>query len=93
MRSLWSQASWSYFWSQRRLWGSACAHGLRLSLQRLKGDLHHLRVDLDQLTERCHIFLHKSPTGSSTPRLRSELDLLVEKMDQVYGLSAVYLDK
>ncbi|XP_013926629.1 PREDICTED: microtubule-actin cross-linking factor 1 isoform X2 [Thamnophis sirtalis] len=61
--------------------------------ERLKGDLHHLRVDLDQLTERCHIFLHKSPTGSSTPQLHSELNLLVEKMDQVYGLSAVYLDK
>ncbi|XP_058051863.1 microtubule-actin cross-linking factor 1 [Ahaetulla prasina] len=61
--------------------------------ERLKGDLHHLRVDLDQLTERCRIFLHKSPTGSSTPQLRSELNLLVEKMDQVYGLSAVYLDK
>ncbi|XP_060547374.1 microtubule-actin cross-linking factor 1 isoform X19 [Pantherophis guttatus] len=61
--------------------------------ERLKGDLHHLRVDLDQLTERCQIFLHKSPTGSSTPQLRSELNLLVEKMDQVYGLSAVYLDK
>ncbi|KAG8142955.1 hypothetical protein E2320_000259 [Naja naja] len=61
--------------------------------ERLKGDLHQLRVDLDQLAERCHIFLHKSPTGSSTPHLRSELNLLVEKMDQVYGLSAVYLDK
>ncbi|XP_070621008.1 microtubule-actin cross-linking factor 1 isoform X2 [Erythrolamprus reginae] len=61
--------------------------------ERLKGDLHHLRVDLDQLAERCSLFLHKSPTGSSTPQLRSELDLLVEKMDQVYGLSAVYLDK
>uniref|UniRef100_A0A670ZXL8 Microtubule actin crosslinking factor 1 n=1 Tax=Pseudonaja textilis TaxID=8673 RepID=A0A670ZXL8_PSETE len=61
--------------------------------ERLKGDLHQLRVDLDQLAERCHIFLHKSPTGSSTPQLRTELNLLVEKMDQVYGLSAVYLDK
>ncbi|XP_039183891.1 microtubule-actin cross-linking factor 1 isoform X19 [Crotalus tigris] len=61
--------------------------------ERLKGDLHQLRVDMDQLTERCNIFLHKSPTGSSTPQLRSELNLLVEKMDQVNGLSAVYLDK
>ncbi|XP_063167779.1 microtubule-actin cross-linking factor 1-like [Candoia aspera] len=61
--------------------------------ERLKEDLHQLKADMDQLTERCNIFLHKSPTGSSTPQLRSELNLLVEKMDQVYGLSAVYLDK
>ncbi|KAM6427631.1 microtubule-actin cross-linking factor 1 isoform 6-T6 [Liasis olivaceus] len=61
--------------------------------ERLKEDLHQLKVDMDQLTERCNIFLHKSPTGSSTPQLHSELNLLVEKMDQVYGLSTVYLDK
>ncbi|XP_025024482.1 microtubule-actin cross-linking factor 1 isoform X8 [Python bivittatus] len=61
--------------------------------ERLKEDLHQLKVDMDQLTERCNIFLHKSPTGSSTPQLRSELNLLVEKLDQVYGLSTVYLDK
>ncbi|XP_054854823.1 microtubule-actin cross-linking factor 1 isoform X6 [Eublepharis macularius] len=61
--------------------------------ERLKEDLHHLKADVEQLSERCNIFLHKSPTGSSTPHLRSELNLLVEKMDHVYGLSSVYLDK
>uniref|UniRef100_A0A8D0CB01 SH3 domain-containing protein n=1 Tax=Salvator merianae TaxID=96440 RepID=A0A8D0CB01_SALMN len=61
--------------------------------ERLKEDLHHLKADMEQLSERCNIFLHKSPTGSSTPLLRSELNLLVEKMDHVYGLSSVYLDK
>uniref|UniRef100_A0ABM5ETF4 Microtubule-actin cross-linking factor 1 isoform X3 n=1 Tax=Pogona vitticeps TaxID=103695 RepID=A0ABM5ETF4_9SAUR len=61
--------------------------------ERLKEDLHRLKADMEQLSERCNIFLHKSPTGSSTPHLRSELNLLVEKMDHVYGLSSVYLDK
>ncbi|XP_061453828.1 microtubule-actin cross-linking factor 1 isoform X18 [Rhineura floridana] len=61
--------------------------------ERLKEDLDHLKVDMEQLSERCNIFLHKSPTGSSTPHLRSELNLLVEKMDHVYGLSTIYLDK
>nr|XP_056702719.1 microtubule-actin cross-linking factor 1 [Euleptes europaea] len=61
--------------------------------ERLKEDLHHLKADVEQLSERCNIFLHKSPTGSSAPHLRSELNLLVEKMDHIYGLSSVYLDK
>lgn len=52
-----------------------------------------MKADMEQLSERCNIFLHKSPTGSSTPYLRSELNLLVEKMDSVYGLSSIYLDK
>nr|XP_028594931.1 microtubule-actin cross-linking factor 1 isoform X29 [Podarcis muralis] len=61
--------------------------------ERLKEDLNHLKDDMEQLSERCTIFLHKSPTGTSTPHLRSELNLLVEKMDHVYGLSTIYLDK
>ncbi|XP_053123970.1 microtubule-actin cross-linking factor 1 isoform X18 [Hemicordylus capensis] len=61
--------------------------------ERLKADLQHLKTDTEQLSERCNIFLHKSPTGSSIPHLRSELNLLVEKMDHVYGLSSIYLDK
>ncbi|XP_033013485.1 microtubule-actin cross-linking factor 1 isoform X18 [Lacerta agilis] len=61
--------------------------------ERLKEDLNHLKDDIEQLSERCTIFLHKSPTGTSTPHLRSELNLLVEKMDHVYGLSTIYLDK
>ncbi|KAJ7304445.1 hypothetical protein JRQ81_012006, partial [Phrynocephalus forsythii] len=61
--------------------------------ERLKEDLQNLKADMEHLSERCNIFLHKSPTGSSTPHLRSELNLLVEKMHHVYGLSSVYLDK
>nr|XP_032645511.1 microtubule-actin cross-linking factor 1 isoform X19 [Chelonoidis abingdonii] len=61
--------------------------------ERMQEDLRQLKSDLQDVSERCDSFLHKSPTGSSAPHLRSELSLLVEKMDHVYGLSSVYLDK
>uniref|UniRef100_A0A8D0ZDR1 Microtubule actin crosslinking factor 1 n=1 Tax=Sus scrofa TaxID=9823 RepID=A0A8D0ZDR1_PIG len=56
-------------------------------------DLQQLRSDLDAVSIKCNSFLHQSPTGSSVPTLRSELNLLVEKMEHVYGLSTVYLNK
>ncbi|OWK04762.1 MACF1, partial [Cervus elaphus hippelaphus] len=56
-------------------------------------DLQQLRADLDAVSVKCNSFLHQSPSGSSVPTLRSELNLLVEKMDHVYGLSTVYLNK
>ncbi|XP_039367203.1 microtubule-actin cross-linking factor 1 isoform X14 [Mauremys reevesii] len=61
--------------------------------ERMQEDLRQLKSDLHDISERCDSFLHKSPTGSSAPHLRSELSLLVEKMDHVYGLSSIYLDK
>uniref|UniRef100_A0A8C3FVS3 Microtubule actin crosslinking factor 1 n=1 Tax=Chrysemys picta bellii TaxID=8478 RepID=A0A8C3FVS3_CHRPI len=67
---------------------------LRIAEQeRVQEDLRQLKSDLQHVSERCDSFLHKSPTGSSAPHLRSELNLLVEKMDHVYGLSSIYLDK
>ncbi|KAI2516361.1 microtubule actin crosslinking factor 1, partial [Homo sapiens] len=56
-------------------------------------DLQQLRSDLDAVSMKCDSFLHQSPSSSSVPTLRSELNLLVEKMDHVYGLSTVYLNK
>ncbi|XP_031818079.1 microtubule-actin cross-linking factor 1 isoform X24 [Sarcophilus harrisii] len=56
-------------------------------------DLQHLRSDFDNISTKCKTFLQQSPSGSSVPALRSELNLLVEKMTHVYGLSSVYLDK
>ncbi|XP_072466054.1 microtubule-actin cross-linking factor 1 isoform X4 [Notamacropus eugenii] len=56
-------------------------------------DLQQLRSDFDSISTRCKTFLQQSPSGSSVPTLRSELNLLVEKMTHVYGLSSVYLDK
>ncbi|NWS76469.1 MACF1 factor, partial [Crotophaga sulcirostris] len=67
---------------------------LRIAEQeRMQEDLQRLQLDLRFFSERCYSFLEKAPTGSSTPHLRSELDLVVNKMDQMYGLSSIYLDK
>ncbi|KFZ51181.1 Microtubule-actin cross-linking factor 1, isoforms 1/2/3/5, partial [Antrostomus carolinensis] len=61
--------------------------------ERVQEDLQRLQSDLRFVSERCCSFLEKAPAGSSTPHLRSELDLMVNKMDQMYGLSSIYLDK
>ncbi|KYO25812.1 hypothetical protein Y1Q_0023620 [Alligator mississippiensis] len=67
---------------------------LRIAEQeRMQEDLQRLKCDLQQVSERCKSFLDKSPTGSSVPHLRSELGLLVDKMDHTCGLSFIYLDK
>uniref|UniRef100_A0A8B9CRL3 Microtubule actin crosslinking factor 1 n=1 Tax=Anser brachyrhynchus TaxID=132585 RepID=A0A8B9CRL3_9AVES len=67
---------------------------LRIAEQeRVQEDLQRLKSDLRYVSERCYSFLDKAPAGSSTPHLRSELDLVVNKMDQMYGLSSIYLDK
>ncbi|KAF1541179.1 Microtubule-actin cross-linking factor 1, isoforms 1/2/3/5, partial [Eudyptula albosignata] len=61
--------------------------------ERMQEDLQRLQSDLRFISERCYSFLDKAPVGSSTPHLRSELDFVVNKMDQLYGLSSIYLDK
>ncbi|XP_054251227.1 LOW QUALITY PROTEIN: microtubule-actin cross-linking factor 1 [Indicator indicator] len=61
--------------------------------ERTQEDLQRTQEDLRFFSERCYSFLDKAPAGSSTPQLRSELDLVVSKMDQMYRLSSIYLDK
>ncbi|XP_041438138.1 microtubule-actin cross-linking factor 1 isoform X18 [Xenopus laevis] len=61
--------------------------------ERMQEELKCLKSELYVVSERCDDFLHKSCSGSSTPNLRSQLDLLVKRMDQVYGLSSVFLEK
>uniref|UniRef100_G1LVE7 Actin cross-linking family 7 n=1 Tax=Ailuropoda melanoleuca TaxID=9646 RepID=G1LVE7_AILME len=69
-------------------------NALRIAEQeRTQEDLQQLRSEFDAVCTKCNSFLHQSPSGSSVPTLRSELNLLVEKMDCVYGLSTVYLNK
>ncbi|XP_072579852.1 microtubule-actin cross-linking factor 1 isoform X9 [Vulpes vulpes] len=69
-------------------------NALRIAEQeRTQEDLQQLRSEFDAISMKCNSFLHQSPSGSSVPTLRSELNLLVEKMDHVYGLSTVYLNK
>ncbi|KAG9492976.1 hypothetical protein GDO78_001103 [Eleutherodactylus coqui] len=69
-------------------------NAIRISEQeRMQEELKRLKSELSIVSERCDHFLHMSPSGSSTPNVRSQLDLIVGKMDQVYGLSSVFLEK
>ncbi|OXB56436.1 hypothetical protein ASZ78_010690 [Callipepla squamata] len=61
--------------------------------ERMQEDLQCLKSDLRCVSERCYSFLNKAPAGPSTPRLRSELDLVLSRMDHTHRLSSVYLDK
>ncbi|NXD98184.1 MACF1 factor, partial [Chaetorhynchus papuensis] len=61
--------------------------------ERTQEDLQQLQSELRVVSERCCSFLDKAPAGPSTPQLRSELDLVVNKMEQTHGLSSVYLEK
>uniref|UniRef100_A0A8C3RII8 Microtubule actin crosslinking factor 1 n=1 Tax=Cyanoderma ruficeps TaxID=181631 RepID=A0A8C3RII8_9PASS len=81
--------------------GSARADGdtiqenaIRIAEQeRTQEDLQQLQSELRVVSERCYSFLNKAPAGPSTPHLRSELDLVVNKMEQTHGLSSIYLEK
>ncbi|NWV16640.1 MACF1 factor, partial [Origma solitaria] len=67
---------------------------LRIAEQeRTQEDLKQLQSELRVVSERCISFLDKAPAGPSTPQLRSELDLVVNKMEQTHGLSSIYLEK
>lgn len=48
---------------------------------------------MNTITEKTEEVLASPQQSSSAPLLRSELDLTLKKMDHVYGLSSVYLDK
>ncbi|KAM4885044.1 microtubule-actin cross-linking factor 1 isoform 13-T13 [Sylvia borin] len=61
--------------------------------ERTQEDLQQLQSELRVVSERCYSFLEKAPAGPSTPHLRSELDLVVNKMEQTHGLSSIYLEK
>ncbi|NXA69735.1 MACF1 factor, partial [Mohoua ochrocephala] len=61
--------------------------------ERTQEDLQQLQSELRDVSERCCSFLDKAPAGPSTPQLRSELDLVVNKMEQTHGLSSIYLEK
>lgn len=52
-----------------------------------------MKKDLNSIAEKTEEVLMSPQQSSSTPMLHSELDLTLKKMDHVYGLSSVYLDK
>lgn len=48
---------------------------------------------MSSIAEKTEEVLASPQQSSSAPMLRSELDMTLKKMDHVYGLSSVYLDK
>ncbi|XP_029298758.1 plectin a isoform X2 [Cottoperca gobio] len=60
---------------------------------KVQSELEGLKKDLDSISEKTEEVLASPEQSSSAPMLRSELDVTVRKMDHVYGLSSIYLDK
>ncbi|KAL2079914.1 hypothetical protein ACEWY4_023707 [Coilia grayii] len=70
----------------------ACAQ--RTSDQKqLHVELDSIKKDLDEVATQTESVLKSPQASSSVPLLRSELDITLKKMDHVYSLSSVYLDK
>ncbi|XP_043541955.1 plectin-like [Chiloscyllium plagiosum] len=61
--------------------------------QKIHLELEGIQKNLNTVTEKTEKVLAMPEQLSSAPTLRSELDLTTEKMDRVYSLSAIYLDK
>ncbi|XP_071391785.1 plectin a [Centroberyx affinis] len=60
---------------------------------KVQSELEGLKKDLNSIAEKTEEVLASPQQSSSAPVLRSELDVTLRKMDHVYGLSSVYLDK
>uniref|UniRef100_A0A3Q3K2X3 Plectin n=1 Tax=Monopterus albus TaxID=43700 RepID=A0A3Q3K2X3_MONAL len=60
---------------------------------KVQSELEGLKKDLNSIAEKTDEVLSSPQQSSSAPVLRSELDITLKKMDHVYGLSSVYLDK
>ncbi|TSK31438.1 Microtubule-actin cross-linking factor 1, isoforms 1/2/3/5 [Bagarius yarrelli] len=61
--------------------------------EKLQQQLKNLQSDLGDVSRRCVSFFEEKPSSSSVPVLRSELNLAVEKVEQLNSLSSVYLHK
>nr|XP_033792313.1 dystonin isoform X3 [Geotrypetes seraphini] len=61
--------------------------------EKLKKELDRLKEDLGETTEKCEGFFSQAAASPSVPTLRSELNRVVQNMNQVYSLSSIYLEK
>uniref|UniRef100_A0A6I8RN33 Dystonin n=1 Tax=Xenopus tropicalis TaxID=8364 RepID=A0A6I8RN33_XENTR len=67
---------------------------LRISEQeKLKKDLDHLKADLSSISEKCDEFFSQAATSPSIEALRTELNVVIQNMNQVYSMSSIYLEK
>ncbi|XP_029104012.1 plectin-like isoform X1 [Scleropages formosus] len=61
--------------------------------KKVQSELEDIKKNLEKMAEKTEAVLASSTQSSSAPILRSELDVTLKKMDHVYSLSSVYLDK
>ncbi|XP_071597786.1 dystonin isoform X27 [Heliangelus exortis] len=67
---------------------------LRISEQeKLKKELERLKDDLGVITEKCEEFFGQAAGSPSVPTLRSELNVVIQNMNQVYSMSSIYIEK
>ncbi|XP_038656560.1 dystonin isoform X2 [Scyliorhinus canicula] len=60
--------------------------------EKLKRELEELITDLEKVTAKCDKFFGQA-SSSSAPTLRTELNVVLQNLNQVYSLSSIYLDK
>eukprot|EP00063_Salmo_salar_P022030 XP_013996865.1 PREDICTED: plectin isoform X4 [Salmo salar] len=61
--------------------------------KKVQSELEDLKKDLTNVAEKTEKVLTSSQQSSSAPVLCSELDITLKKMEHIYSLSSVYLDK
>ncbi|XP_050572890.1 plectin isoform X9 [Cygnus atratus] len=61
--------------------------------QQIHLELEGIKKSLDKVSEKTEKVLAQPEQASSAPVLRSELEITLQKMDQVYSLSSIYLEK
>ncbi|ELW65570.1 Dystonin, partial [Tupaia chinensis] len=61
--------------------------------EKLKKELERLKDDLGTITNKCEEFFSQAASSPSVPTLRSELNVVVQNMNQVYSMSSTYIDK
>ncbi|NXF35012.1 DYST protein, partial [Nyctibius bracteatus] len=61
--------------------------------EKLKKELDRLKDDLGVITDKCEEFFSQAAGSPSVSTLRSELNVVIQNMNQVYSMSSIYIDK
>nr|XP_023651005.1 dystonin isoform X2 [Paramormyrops kingsleyae] len=61
--------------------------------ERMKKELDQLKEDLETMKVKCETFISQASTSPSVPNLSSELNVLIQSMNQVYSMSSIHLEK
>lgn len=88
--SLWERLFYLEYTSN---WYSIKTLSITSFLQKLKKELDRLKDDLGGITDKCEEFFIQAAGSPSVPTLRSELNIVIQNMNQVYSMSSIYIDK